>query len=769
MIHPGETASSAAKEGKARGSRRRVLAAALKVLFWATGVGLSIIPPLLVVLERWHYLAVRDILRHYWCRVPLLCRSVLPSYFLWIIPAFGIFILLFLAAARRRSAEFSSAPGEADTRPAELPSAGQRGLALGLIGLSALTAPSSALLAAVSGRLPGVELALAAAAFLFGCWLYQCRPSAALSVLKRSAPRVIAMGFGQLILILFLRSAAHGEAVVWLYGLLLAAALAVLLRFRLAPPVYHVVCASLLLLTYRIGHWQFSVIGDEYSFYSYAVQRLNHNSLDQNLSLMFDGLAVYGSHPFFSSLLQMASMALLGEDNFGWRFSSIYLAAASLFCFHAFFRTFLSKRIALLAVIFLGAAQYLMTFGKIGYNNLQALFALGLLLWAGGRALRLGPMAAYAGLGASMGLCFYLYPAAIYAVPLAWLFLLVFDPPVNRRALRRWGLALAGLALLFIPLLFQPEYWQVKIPGTFLNPAGVIRRAPLPEHLLTNFTYALFSYVYAPDETHYVVSSFIDPLSAALLPAGLAWTLLQVRRSRFALFWSLGFFYMLFAVGATHDRLTPSVTRMFMLLPWFCLYAAAGLAWLAAELRGPPARAAHWRASLAAGLSALLILAMIALNLYMAYSLSRQRTIGVPSLEVLFLRLLQREEQLRPDARLTYFFITEENWGIDGLRVQRDVYNLPRSQEQLMRTVIDAPALPLESIGILASEDTLVILQPWMKEELRLPIETQVSILNKQRCDIRDAPETDIRFTLWLNEKWWYLCPRDGNWALPVH
>ncbi len=740
---------------------------AFRALIWATGIGLSIIPPLLVVLERWFHLAVRDILRDTWCRVPLLCRSVLPSYFLWIIPATGIFVLLFLVAARSRPADFSSSPDGANTRPYELPGAGQRRFALGLIGLSALTALAGVVLAVRSGRLPGVELALAVAAFLCGCWLYQRRPLAAWPGLRRSAPRVIAMGFGQLILILLLRSAAHGEPVAWLYGLFLAASLAVLLRFKLAPPVYYLVCASLLLLTYRIGHWQFAVIGDEYTFYSYGVQRLNENTLIQNLALMFDGLAVYGSHPFFSSLLQMASMALLGEDNFGWRFSSIYLAAASLFFFHALFRAFLSQRLALWAVIFLGASQYLMTFGKIGYNNLQALFGLGLLLWAGGRALRLGSMAAYTSFGAAMGLCFYLYPAAIYAVPLAWLLLLVFDPPVNRRALRRWGLAMAGLAFLLIPLLFQPEYWQAKIPGTFLNPAGVIRRAPLPEHLLTNFTYALFSYLYAPDETHYVVSSFIDPLSAALLPAGLAWTLLQLRRNRFAMFWNLGFLYMLFAVGATHDRLTPSITRMFMLLPWFCLYAAAGLGWLATELRGPPARADRWRASLAAGLSALLILAMTALNLYMAYSLSRQRSIGVPSLEVLFLRLLQREEKIRPDARLTYFFITEENWGIDGIRVQREVYDLPRSQEQLGRAVIDTPALPLESVGVLAGEDTLVILQPWMKEELRLPIETQLTILGKQPCYIRDAPGTDIRFTLWLDENWWYLCPRDGDWAIP--
>jgi hypothetical protein len=343
----------------------------------------------------------------------------------------------------------------------------------------------------------------------------------------------------------------------------------------------------------------------------------------------------------------------------------------------------------------------------------------------------------------------------------------VVNPPVNRRSLGFWGMTIAGMAFFLIPLIFQPEYWAAKIPGTFLQQSEIVKNTPLLEHIGMNCLYSLFSFLYAPAETHFVVSSYIDPLSAALLPAGLAITLGKMRRNRFSLYWILGFIYILFAVGATHDRQTPSTTRMFMVLPWFCSFAGIGLTWFIDEI-GNAFRIAQQRKTIfSLAITVTIIAGIVATNVFMAYSLSRQRTTGIPSLEVLFLRLLQREQKMNPDSNLTYMFITTPDWGIDGIRVQRDVYNLPGSQDQLMRIAVEEPAIPLESIGRLANEETLVILQPWMNDELKLPIEEQLMILGKVRCDVRDTPEKDTRYTLWLDEKWGDICPEGGNWKLP--
>ncbi len=740
---------------------------AVVALLLAIGIGLSIIPPLLVVLDRWLKLPVRDLLISIWCRIPWLCRSTLPSYFLWIIPAFGLFILFFLAATRPDATALNRSENSLVGLQPDLPGKVQRRIALAGMALTGFTALVSLLLAWQINRLPGIELALAVIVFLLAGWLREIRLDRALAALKRGVVRLLPPGIGLVVLILFLRSAAENQPATWITGLLLAVVFYILLRRRLAPPVYWVFCAALALMCFRIGYWQFSVIGDEYSFYSYAGQQLQNENLIRILNNLFQGSAVYGAHPYFSTVLQMASMALLGVDNFGWRFSSIFLAAFSLFFFYDFFKNFLSERAALWGVIFLGAAQYLMTFGKIGYNNLQALFGLGLVLWAAARAVRSHSYATYAGLGAAMGLCFFLYPAAIYAVPLAWLFLLIIDPPWKRQAPARWGFALAGLAFFLAPLIFQPDYWLAKIPGTFLQRSLTIQSTPLAVHIGMNLLYSLFSSVYAPAETHYVVASYLDPLSAALLPAGLALTLRYSRRNRFALFWILGFLYMLFAAGATHDRETPSTTRMFMVLPWFCLFAALGLVWLAGALRGSVQSTAAWRKTGAVVLAGVLMTGMVSLNVYMAYDLSRQRTLGIPSLEVLFLRLLQRGYKIFPDSGITYTFITDPNWGIDGIRVQRDVYGLPKSQTQLDRVVLETPMLLPESAAKIAREDTLIIVQPWMSADLKLLVEEQLAALGKLRCDVRDAPGKDIRFTMWVSQKWEILCPWDAEWAIP--
>lgn len=734
-------------------------------ILWVIGIGLSAFPPLLVVLDRWLDLPVRDMLKTFWCRMPVFCQSVLPSYFLWIIPAFGFFLLFFAAAVSGRVHSLEQTNSEIEATHFDLPAKDQKRIALIAMALAGLTALISLAFAQRSGRLPGIELILSIIVFLTATWLSEIRLNQAFVLIKSNALKLLPPGLGLVALILFLRSAALKLPETWIAGVVLALLMIVLAWRRLVSPVFWVVCASLALMCFRIGYWQFSVIGDEYSFYSYPVEQLHSQSLIGILNNAFDGTGVYGAHPYFSSMLQLASMALLGANNFGWRFSSIFLAGFSLFFFYDFFKHYLSKQAALWGIIFLGASQYLMTFGKIGYNNLQALFGLGLVLWAAGRAVRKRTTAAYAGLGAAMGLCFYLYPAAIYAAPLAGLFILMFDPPWKKQALGRWAFALIALAFFLLPLAFQPDYWQAKIPGTFLQQSQAIKSAPLGVHIGMNMLYSLFSFVYAPAETHFVVGSYLDPLSAALLPAGLALSLRRLRRSRFAVFWLLGFIYMLFAVGATHDRATPSATRMFMILPWFCLFAALGLVWLASALGGA-AKAAAWRKTVSAVLAGVMLAGMVSLNVYMAYDLSRQRTLGIPSLEVLFLRLLQREQKISSDFTLTYTFITDPNWGIDGIRVQRDVYDLPRSQSQLERVVAETPVLPPESLDKLANEDTLIIVQPWMSAELKTPVEQQLVEFGKLRCDVRDTPKNTVRFTMWVNEKWSVLCPWDGNWDI---
>jgi 4-amino-4-deoxy-L-arabinose transferase-like glycosyltransferase len=593
--------------------------------------------------------------------------------------------------------------------------------------------------------LPGWGLLVAILALLIGRVLQEVPLLEIWAFVKRTALPASVVLFSQVALALFL-SAYHTPGRWGLaYGLLLAVALAFLFwqRRRISPAVWLVMLATALFCI-RIGSWQYAIVGDEYSFYSMARSFLEHDGSEMWRRL-FDGTGVYGTHPFISSILQSFSMAFLGKDNFGWRFSSLYLAAASVYFFYSFFKTFLNQRIALTAAFLLAVSQYLMNFSKIGYNNLQALFVQGLALWAIGHALKNQRPLAFTLAGAALGLCFYVYPAALYAAPLPILLALFYLPPRSRPSLLRWGQLLLGLALFLLPLIIQPVYWQTKLAGTsFNNPDINASAGNLVFHYASNLLYALFAYGYAVDQTHFVVSSYLDALSAVFVPLGMGLLLPALRRQRFALFVVLAFMIELVLVGASHDRSTPSTTRMFMLLPWLALFAAAGIEWIVAQV-SPLFTGKH-----GAHLALAIVLTLVGvINLYHAYPITRQTTTGTPNLELLFLRLLQADQRADPGYPKSYLFITQPDWGIDGIRVLQDVYDVPGSQAQLLHLSISTPGLPEAARLRIQEESMLVIVQPWMADDLRQQVETELSTLGKLPCPVSDTPLTEPRFTLW--------------------
>jgi hypothetical protein len=264
--------------------------------------------------------------------------------------------------------------------------------------------------------------------------------------------------------------------------------------------------------------------------------------------------------------------------------------------------------------------------------------------------------------------------------------------------------------------------------------------------------------VYTPQESHFVYFAYLDPLSACLVPLGLAWSLRLARRQKFAAFLTAGFVLLLVLVGVTHDRQFPSTTRMFLLLPFFFAFAALGLAWLGKQLQS-------WgvERGWAAGMAAVFLLLAAGLNFYQAYHLTQQQSENGASLEMTFLRLLQRGDPGN-SSRYSYVFITDPQWGIDGLRVLADVYGRPSAQAQLLRYSTDSAALPPDSTARIEEENTLVILQPWLPDDWLLGISNQLNSLGKLPCPVRANPQADIRFVLWYSPPAKDLCPNGGVW-----
>ena len=84
----------------------------------------------------------------------------------------------------------------------------------------------------------------------------------------------------------------------------------------------------------------------------------------------------------FAYVIMAVPLKLFDELNFGWRYGSIFTSAISVVFFYSFFRTFLMRWVALTAAFLIAASHYFMSFSRIGYNNTQALLAMGVTLAA---------------------------------------------------------------------------------------------------------------------------------------------------------------------------------------------------------------------------------------------------------------------------------------------------------------------------------------------------------------------------------------------------
>ncbi len=540
---------------------------------------------------------------------------------------------------------------------------------------------------------------------------------------------------------------------VWLSALLMGLAALNLWRHRAqVPPVFWLVALALVFFSWDINAWWLVAVGDEYAFYREARFIVHEAPFRLIVENFFKGNYVYSAHPFLSTLLQAVFFKVFGDSNFAWRMSSLFYAAFSLFFFYYFFGAFLKKRYALAATFLLATSHYLAAFGKVGYNNLQALLAFSLVLAATAWALRSRSPAAYLALGLTQAFCFYVYPAALYVAPLPYLLLLLYEPPFRRGAIERWALSLGALILLLLPLLMQPAYWDSKVAGTLAyTPALVEDSAHTLSHFSSNFVYGLLSPLFAIEERHFVAAGYLDPLTAMLSFLGLALLVVTFWRSRFLLFWLAAFGLVFFLAGMSHDRQFPPSTRMFLLLPFLAVAASLALAWLQLRLSQLALPSSWLRA--ATGLLALLILG---LNAYQAHPLAYQRMTGYQNFEGLFLRTSQHLWQTHPGAAVLIVH-QPETLHIDSLTEVLTIYQVPYSEGQVLGI---SPAELQAGVQqtIASAPETLVLVDARLAEAELQAVNAVLQDLGKTGCPVQHALG-DTRLYLWHSPALAGECP----------
>jgi 4-amino-4-deoxy-L-arabinose transferase-like glycosyltransferase len=690
---------------------------------------LAVIPPALVVADMWFRKLPTDLNRDVWCQVSFLCSSRLPSYFATILGCFFILAVM-LFFLRRQTVVVQENPLVLFENPQVSP--GQMRIGLCLLVLSGLGMIGVIVLSLINQHWPGWDLVIVWLMYLSGWALRAVSPSKLGKLWKKDGEFWISLLLMHIAIVAALAGYYDVTQVFYLALILLVLASANLWRFRRRVPfIFWVASIALVFYTININGWWTAIIGDDQGFHEIAWAFAEKMSFAQVGNFLFQADGVFGAHPYFSSFVQGISMKLFGHGSFGWRFSSLYLCAMGVGLFYFFCKSFLSQRSALIAACLLGFSHYVMTFGKIGYNNLQALFAVSLVLAVAAYALRWKQPFVFALLGSAMALCFYLYPASLYAVPLPILLLLIYDPPKSRQAVGRWLVMFAACGAMIYPLLMQPIYWQTKQAGTlFNNPALVQSLGVIVGHFASNIFYAILSFLYITEEGHYIVASFIDPITAVFIILGYFVLLYQMRRQRFAIFVALAFVFFLFSVGSSHDRQAPPDTRMFMMLPWFALFGMWGIVWLEENIK----KAGLFARSKAA-LVPILLVVVAGANLYQAYKLSPERYAATQSTATLYLAVTENILKAQPDRQKNIAFIVQDNWGFETLEYFRDVYPY-LNWFHLYSIIVTEPVLPQDKLALFSDPDTITMVAPYLDPAWQNALDAPLTALGKAHCAI---------------------------------
>jgi hypothetical protein len=704
---------------------------------------LAFFPPVLVMLDRWFDVQwIHTQFLSTWCYPATHCNSILPAYFIIILPVTISLVLLFIFSGEQITALL---PVKAPLREQNesLPSPCQRRIGGLFISISIIWIVWRIVWVWQNTSTPGWNY-LGANLLLLCGWTLRGIPFNHVAVhWKENRRKYCFLLINHVSLIGGLAS-VYTSSKSWSLFLLifLVSVFAFRKSLRDISSSYWLLSFALIIFTLGINHWSFSIVGDEYAFFRNAGDIVQHQNLSNIGAHLFNGQGVYQTHPYLSSLIQAVSMKIFGIYNFGWRFSNIYLTAIAIGLCHSVFRSFLREQVATLAGLFLAFSQYLIAFGKIGYNNLQAFLLLALVLYFTRGAIARKRNVDFAILGSIWGLCFYVYPAALFLPPISFLLLLFYHFPISRSAIRNWGISILCLLFLLLPLFSQTTYWLNKIPGTFLyTPALSQNTGNIAHHLSSNLLSAMYSFLYAPQETHFVAGSYVDPLSAALALIGLSLLLSKYRSDKFVTFLIASFVYLLFFLGATHDRSVPSTTRMFLLLPWFAIFTAIGFTWIIQELRS-----IRWRRVL----TALTLVVCLVLNLYQAFPLAQKRmAYRYHSFQVLFLRdapqLLTPKDGVKP---LITILNQPDIHVLESLYELLDIYQIIYTREQL--TEMDAENFLQDDLDEewLSDTHSLIIITPWVYGELRASIERFLTQTGKQRCEIKNSAG-NIIYVVW--------------------
>ena len=276
------------------------------------------------------------------------------------------------------------------------------------------------------------------------------------------------------------------------------------------------------------------------------------------------------------------------------------------------------------------------------------------------------------------------------------------------------------------------------------------------ENFLRNVLYSGYSYLYIPEQSHFVTTGYLDLLSGVFVVIGFVALLKTVlQRNKPALFLMLSFVFMFLIVGATHGRNFPTTTRMFMLLPWFVLFAALGIRW-AAETAQQLFRLPSPK------LQTFLAGAIVLLNIYHAYVMDVWNMPQYHTMAPMFVKIARAIDADLNTPHKSYAFVGGPGWNTDGMVIVQGAYLVPDSPRQIINLPVEGTQLAPSAQALVSERDIVVIVRPDMDPDIVIRVNAQLESWGKKMCTISNERGT-LQFYFWHSEDLDWVCQQENG------
>jgi hypothetical protein len=406
-----------------------------------------------------------------------------------------------------------------------------------------------------------------------------------------------------------------------------------------------------------ITSWKFSIVGDEWSCFTYARGLAERNLLVNPFNLH----GVHGEQPVLESYYQAIFLFLFRGNFAAWKASNMVLLFPSVIFLYKFVRNLYGKNPALISAILLAFSKYLCNIFKVGNPHCLGFLLFILCLYFSTELLAAPTSKNALKLGISLGLSFFAYVGPIFSF-----FLIPFLVPFLRRHGKQ---AVKPISVIFLVFL------AFVIIGLGTTPmaqwSGMVTKTPLKREFSSNIQFLLniknnfllffenFDYFY----NHFVEGPYLDVISRWAAFVGIIFCVFSLRRKEGLLLFL--WIFLCVGIGLTNPYWYTPSTRGIFFIPYGVTFAGIGLEFLRRGLR-----------KAGAGFIVPAIIIAIVLNVYEA-QIGVFKRIGYTRTALIMKELSQKPQK---DVSILVYHSTRFRFDPQHVYHLMDVYKIPPSR-----------------------------------------------------------------------------------------